>query len=199
MAKGDWVEPWDAADPLDVAACARKLDFTIAWFADPVYRGAYPASMAAQLGDRLPRFTDDEAALVKGSNDYYGMNHYTADYVKHNAGPAPREDAAGNLSLLKANKAGQSIGPETQSVWLRPHPAGFRKLLRWISERYGGPRIFVTENGTSVKGESELSLEDALRDEFRAQYFRDYVGAMVDARCEDGVDVIGYLAWSLLE
>ena len=127
------------------------------------------------------------------------MNHYTADYVRHNPGPAPREDAAGNLRLLKENKLGLSVGPETQSVWLRPHAAGFRKLLVWLSRRYGGPAIFVTENGTSVKGESELPLADALRDEFRAQYFRDYVGAMVEARCEDGVNVVGYLAWSLLE
>jgi beta-glucosidase len=155
--------------------------------------------MVAQLGDRLPTFTAEEIALVKGSNDYYGMNHYTADYIRHHAGPAPRDDAAGNLTLLKENKQGHSIGPETQSVWLRPHAAGFRRLLAWLSARYGKPAIFVTENGTSVKGESDLSLEDALKDEFRAQYFRDYVGALMDARDEDGVNVVGYLAWSLLE
>jgi beta-glucosidase len=193
------VEPWDANDPADVEACERKLEFSISWFADPVYFGHYPASMAAQLGDRLPRFTEEEASLVKGSNDYYGMNHYCANYIKHKPGPASRDDMAGNLEVLMENKAGQSIGPETQSAWLRPHPAGFRRLLVWLSRRYGGPAIFVTENGTSIKGESELPLEAALEDEFRSQYFRDYVAAMVDARCEDGVNVIGYLAWSLLE
>ena len=42
---GDWVEPWDPADSADVEACERKLEFSIGWFADPVYHGDYPASM----------------------------------------------------------------------------------------------------------------------------------------------------------
>ena len=29
--------------------------------------------MRKQLGDRLPDFTEEEKALVKGSNDFYGM------------------------------------------------------------------------------------------------------------------------------
>jgi len=70
---GDWVEPWDSEEPKDVEACERKLEFAISWFADPVYFGEYPASMRKQLGDRLPQFTEEEKALVKGSNDFYGM------------------------------------------------------------------------------------------------------------------------------
>ncbi|KAG9880984.1 putative beta-glucosidase, partial [Aureobasidium melanogenum] len=54
---GDWVEPWDPEDPKDIEACQRKLEFSIAWFADPVYHGDYPQSMRKQLGDRLPKFT----------------------------------------------------------------------------------------------------------------------------------------------
>ena len=38
-----------------------------------------------------------------------------------------------------------------------------------------------------------------MNDEFRIQYFRDYVGAMNDAVREDGVDVRGYMAWSLMD
>jgi beta-glucosidase len=66
MQKGDWVEPWDPSDPADIAACERKLDFSIGWFGDPVYFGRYPESMRRQLGSRLPEFSDDEANLIKG-------------------------------------------------------------------------------------------------------------------------------------
>lgn len=41
---GDWVEPWDPDDANDVEACERKLEFSIGWFGDPIYRGDYPAS-----------------------------------------------------------------------------------------------------------------------------------------------------------
>ncbi|CAK1356985.1 Beta-glucosidase 1B [Cercospora beticola] len=196
---GDWVEPWDANEALDVEACERKLEFSIAWFADPVYHGDYPESMRRQLGDRLPTFTEAERAIVQGSNDFYGMNHYTADYVKHRKDAPAEDDHGGNVETLKENKAGESIGPETQSFWLRPHAVGFRKLINWISKRYSRPTIYVTENGTSLKGENDLPLEQLLDDEFRAQYFRDYIGELAKAYSEDNIDVKGYMAWSLMD
>jgi beta-glucosidase len=154
--------------------------------------------MVAQLGDRLPTFTPAEAALVKGSNDFYGMNHYTANYIKHKPTPADPDDFLGNLETLFESKNGDNIGPETQSFWLRPNPPGFRALLGWLSKRYGYPKIYVTENGTSLKGENDLAVEELLDDEFRAEYFRSYIAAMAEAVEFDGVDVQAYMAWSLL-
>lgn len=68
---GDVVFPWDPAHPANVEACERNLEFSISWFADPIYLGDYPVSMRKQLGDRLPVFMLEEKALVKGSNDFY--------------------------------------------------------------------------------------------------------------------------------
>jgi len=65
--------PWDANSEDDKAACQRRLEFWIGWFADPIYFGDYPESMKKQLGDRLPKITPEERALIKGSNDFYGM------------------------------------------------------------------------------------------------------------------------------
>jgi len=155
--------------------------------------------MRKQLGDRLPHFTPEEAALVKGSNDFYGMNHYCANYIRHRDTEPELDDHAGNLDILYQNKKGEWIGPETQSVWLRPMPLGFRKLIKWLSDRYGGPTFYVTENGTSLKGENDLPLDQLLDDEFRCEYFRGYIGALADAHTLDGVDVRGYSAWSLMD
>jgi beta-glucosidase len=166
---GDWVMPWDENDPEDVEACERKLEFAISWFADPIYKGHYPESMQKQLGDRLPKFTVEELKVLVGSNDFYGMNHYCANYIKHKNGPADPEDFSGNLELLLEDKNGTPVGPETQSPWLQPCAPGFRKLIKWISDRYGRPTIYVTENGTSLKGENDLPVEQILDDEFRAQ------------------------------
>ncbi|EAQ89023.1 hypothetical protein CHGG_05642 [Chaetomium globosum CBS 148.51] len=196
---GDATLPWDPEDPLDVEACDRKIEFAISWFADPIYFGHYPESMRKQLGDRLPEWTPEEVALVKGSNDFYGMNHYTANYIKHKKGVPPEDDFLGNLETLFYNKNGDCIGPETQSFWLRPHAQGFRDLLNWLSKRYGYPKIYVTENGTSLKGENDMSLEQIVEDDFRVKYFDDYVRAMALASSEDGVNVMGYMAWSLMD
>ncbi|PWY92018.1 putative beta-glucosidase [Aspergillus heteromorphus CBS 117.55] len=196
---GDWAEPWDPSNPADVEASERKLEFTIGWFADPIYKGKYPDSMIQQLGDRLPQWTEEDISLVRGSNDFYGMNHYCANYIKAKTGAPDPDDTAGNLEILQQNKNGEFVGPETQSTWLRPSPIGFRKLLKWLSERYEHPKIYVTENGTSLKGENDLPLEELLQDDFRTEYFRGYVAAMADASALDGVNVRAYMAWSLMD
>ncbi|KAK5558312.1 hypothetical protein LTR46_003561 [Exophiala xenobiotica] len=200
---GDWAEPWDPDDEQDRIACDRKIEFSICWFADPVYFGRYPESMVKQLGSRLPTFTDEESKLLAGSNDFYGMNHYCANYIRHRDGWEEAEvdphDFSGNLDILMEDKQGNIIGPETQSLWLRPHAPGFRKLMKWLSDRYGRPKIYVTENGTSIKGENDLSMEDILQDDFRLEYFRSYITAMAEAVAEDGCDCRGYMAWSLMD
>ncbi|EHY52530.1 Beta-glucosidase 1B [Exophiala dermatitidis] len=196
---GDWTEPWDPEDEQDRIACDRKIEFAICWFADPVYFGHYPESMVKQLGDRLPKFTEEESKLMAGSNDFYGMNHYCANYIRHHDTPADAFDFSGNVDVLMEDKYGNPIGPETQSFWLRPHAPGFRKLMKWLSDRYGRPKIYVTENGTSIKGENDLSKDEILQDDFRLDYFRDYVQAMAEAVAEDGCDCRGYMAWSLMD
>jgi beta-glucosidase len=196
---GDATYPWDPSDPLDVEAANRKIEFAISWFADPIYHGDYPGSMRKQLGDRLPTFTDEERALVHGSNDFYGMNHYTANYVKHRTGTPEPEDFLGNLETLFYNHRGDCIGEETQSPWLRPCAPGFRDLLVWLSKRYNYPKIYVTENGTSILKENDMPLEQILEDDFRLQYYDSYVKAMATASTLDGVNVRGYFAWSLMD
>ena len=44
--------------------------------------GHYPQIMQDLVTERLPRFTPEQAKLVKGSADYIGINQYTASYMK---------------------------------------------------------------------------------------------------------------------
>lgn len=57
----------------------------------------------------------------------------------------------------------------------------------------------MTENGTSLKGENDLSRDEILNDEFRAEYFRTYIAAMAESVEKDSIDVRAYMAWSLLD
>lgn len=54
----------------------------------------------------------------------------------------------------------------------------------------------VTENGFAVKDENSMTLEQALHDEPRVQYYRGVTQSLVNAVVEDGVDVRAYFAWS---
>ncbi|TPX07930.1 uncharacterized protein E0L32_010385 [Thyridium curvatum] len=201
---GNWSEPWDAADPKDIEAAERSNQFEIAWFADPLYgknpEVDYPACMREQLGDRLPHFTEEEKKLIRGSSEYYGMNSYTSFYKRHRDTPAPPEDLKGNVDILDNNKQGQSRGPETDTVWLRSTPWGWGKLLRWIWKRYEMP-IYITENGTTAKGEhgwKPQSADDVLEDPFRVEFYKGYLTEVATAS-QEGVIIKSFFAWSFMD
>lgn len=195
---GNWSEPWDMDDERDQKTAERAREFEIAWFADPLYKtGDYPASMRAQLGDRLPHFTPEESALVLGSSEFYGMNSYTTFFVQHNRDPPDINDHKGNVIVHDTNSKGVSRGEESDTHWLRMAPAGWRKLLNWIWNRYHMP-IYVTENGTTVKGETAPTPE-VLNDTFRMRFFEGYVGGLARAVKEDGVDIRSYFAWTFTD
>ena len=72
---------------IDLEAAENSLLGTIGWFADPIYLGKYPDLMVKILGDRLPKFTDDEIKLVKGSSDVSHLLYATHDSA-HNSSTA---------------------------------------------------------------------------------------------------------------
>ncbi|KAL4884865.1 glycoside hydrolase superfamily [Aspergillus karnatakaensis] len=199
---GHWYEPWDASNPADDEAVQRRLEFYIAWFADPVFLGKdYPDVMRNQLGDRLPRFTESELAQLRElapSHKFYGMNHYSTKFARALSGAPPLEDCTGNVEELSTNSEGRAVGPVSGMPWLRTAPQGFRKLLSWIWSRYKVP-IIVTENGCPVPGESQMSVEEAVDDQFRVEYLGLYLDAISRGVFEDGVQVLGYYVWSLMD
>lgn len=53
-------------------------------FLRPLNQGKYPSSMRRILGDRLPKFTKEQSALMNGSYDFIGVNYYASVYAKNN-------------------------------------------------------------------------------------------------------------------
>jgi beta-glucosidase len=185
----DWGEPMTSSEN-DKKASVKYLESQLSWFADPVFFGKYPDSMLTSLGERLPTFTEDEIEMLRGSWDYFGLNHYTSNYVYH--------QGDNEWGVTATGTDGKMIGEQADSSWLKVVPWGFKKLLLWVAERYGNPGIYVTENGCDVPNESSMSLQDALNDTFRIDFYRGYLANMVEAMIE-GVRVKGYFAWSLLD
>ena len=39
--------------------------------------------MQERLGDRLPKFSEEEKDLLRNSIDFVGLNHYTSRFIAH--------------------------------------------------------------------------------------------------------------------
>ncbi|KAG2006778.1 beta-glucosidase [Coprinopsis cinerea AmutBmut pab1-1] len=190
---GDWAMPYDD-NPENVAAAQHALDFAIGWYADPVYLGYYPPYMREVLGDRMPDFTEEEWKVVKGSSDFYGMNTYTTNLCRAGGD----DEFQGLVDYTFTRPDGTQLGTQAQSSWLQDYPDGFRALLNYLYKKYKLP-IYVTENGFSVKGESDMTIEEACKDKDRVHYFQGTTKALLDAINIDGVDIRSYFPWSFLD
>ena len=194
----DFIQPYsDAA--VDVAASQRGLEFECGWFNDPIFFGDYPASMRARLGARLPSFTSEEKTMLIGSSDHIALNHYSSRYGADMACPqGPQaswsDEACVRLGIVDSR--GNAIGPVAASSWLYVVPWGIRGILKWLKGRYNNTAIYVTENGVD---EENTSPNNVLSDAWRIDFYTGYIGNVSAAINEDGVDVRGYFAWSLMD
>jgi beta-glucosidase/6-phospho-beta-glucosidase/beta-galactosidase len=59
-----------------------NINDNICRFAHPIIYGDYPQSMKTLVGHRLPKFTEAQSKLLKGSLDFLGVNYYTTNYVE---------------------------------------------------------------------------------------------------------------------
>ncbi|OJA15195.1 hypothetical protein AZE42_11140 [Rhizopogon vesiculosus] len=183
---GDWSMPYDDS-PQNVEAAQHALDVAIGWFADPIYLGHYPDYMKQMLRDRLPVFTPEELAVVKGSSDFYGMNTYTTNLCRAGG----NDEFKGFVEYTFSRPDGSQLGTQAHCAWLQDYPEGFRC-------RYNLP-IYVTENGFAVKDEHMKPIEEALQDNDRVNYFKGITNTLKDAVLEDGVDVRAYFPWSFVD
>jgi len=185
----DWREP-KTTDVQDLAATERVVLFQLGWMSDPIFgeSGDYPAEMRALYGSRLPEFTAEQKALLKGSADFFGLNHYGTGWAAYDP-----NDTGVAMTYAKITEEGFCKG---QSSWLYGSGWGFRKLLNWVARRYNNPPLYVTESGWSMAAHG---TEDAVSDHQRVMYYANYTEELWKAIHEDKLNIRGYFAWSLMD
>ncbi|CAN4080488.1 unnamed protein product [Withania somnifera] len=192
-----WYVPYSRQKE-DVYATERAIDFMFGWFMDPITYGDYPANMRKLVSSRLPKFTSEEAEMVKNSYEFLGLNYYTSAYAANIVYPANVSTSYITDSLVRQTgiKNEIPIGEPTGSNTIFIVPKGLEELLVYIMKKYKNPIIYITENGMSDA--NVTMVQQGVKDLERTNYIRQHLLAIKDA-LQDGVNVKGYFIWSFLD
>jgi beta-glucosidase len=155
-------------------------------YLDPVFHGRYPAEMTEIFGEAWPEWPQQDFDLIRQPIDFLGINYYTRNVVRHDESAWP----------LKAAPVRQKQATYTETAW-EVFPQGLTDTLSWIRERYGDIPQYVTENGAAFY-DPPAAPTGRVDDPLRIDYYRAHLRA-VHAAIEQGVDVRGYFAWSLMD
>jgi beta-glucosidase len=68
-------------------------------------------------------------------------------------------------------------------------------LLNSLHEKYRLPPIYITENGAAM---ADKCIDGKINDQDRIEYYNQHLNA-VNAAINNGVNICGYFAWSLMD
>lgn len=166
--------------PADIDASQFADDYFNQWYIRPIFEGKYPDIFEQLPKAHQPEIHPGDMAIISHYVDFLGVNYYTR-------------------AVYRADKQERFVqipppAPRTDIGW-EIYPQAFTDLLVSLNERYCLPPVYITENGAAMKD----SLENgSVNDIDRVDYYQRHLIA-VDNAIEQGVNVQGYFAWSLMD
>jgi beta-glucosidase len=164
-------------------------------YLDPLFRGEYPEDIISYYEERGTDFSfvrDGDLQKISVPIDFLGINYY----FKHTVRGAPVE-VGQNVPFadLGARPVIPHAAEKTAMGW-PVEPEGLTEMLVRIKDEYADVPMYVTENGRAVYDymDPEGGVDDVERISYLDSHFRAAHEAM-----DRGVDLRGYMVWSLLD
>ncbi len=152
------------------------------WFCDPILLGEYPLDWLEENKDSFSEQRMDDLAIIHQPIDFVGLNIYSGTSVR----------AASDDQIVEVPYA--AGGPRTAFGWTIA-PEALYWGPKFFHDRYGLP-IVIAENGMSNM--DWVATDGGVHDPQRIDFLGRYLSCLQQA-IEDGVSVLGYFHWSLMD
>jgi beta-glucosidase len=172
-------------------------------FTSPMLLGRYDEDLIEDTRD----VTDwsfnkpGDLEVINQPLDFLGVNYYSTATVRTWNGVSPRQNADGHKPSSGTPWPGSEQvefitqpGPYTTMGW-NIAPDGLEELLVSLSEQFPNLPLIITENGAAFDDEV---VDGRIHDKQRTDYLQRHFVAAHRAMAR-GVDLRGYLVWSLLD
>ncbi|RNE11279.1 Aryl-phospho-beta-D-glucosidase BglA [Lacticaseibacillus paracasei] len=179
-------------NPNDVFKAERTMQ-TNYYLADVQVKGKYPALLDRYF-DRhafnLDITLEDRDVLLAGKVDYIGFSYYASHVTE-----ASQDEPTDFITMGHNREVKNSTLQRSDWGW-EIDPVGLRYALNWFSDRYEVP-LFIVENGFGAF--DKINQDGHIQDDYRIDYLRQHINQMRLAVEVDGVKLIGYTPWGIID
>jgi beta-glucosidase len=171
----------------DQAATRRADAYFNRQYLDPALLGTCPDEELTQVfGEAWQPWSAEALTLTRQPIDFIGINYYTRNVTRFDERSWPQ----------RAAPVRQKQATYTETAW-EVFEQGLTDILVQVKKRYGDIPIYITENGAAFY-DPPVAEGGRVRDPLRIDYLRNHLTA-VHTAIQQGVDVRGYMVWSLFD
>ncbi len=172
--------------PRDIRALERHDAFFNRLYVDPVVGRGYPVESLPVLRKMERYIEDGDMDTVQFPFHFLGINHYSRAVVR----------PAWYVPFLKFREQKLPKHAERTDMGWEIYPPGIYQILKKFGDYPEIPALMITENGAAFP--EGPGADGRVRDERRVAYYRNYLARCLQAQ-QEGVNLTGYFAWSLLD
>lgn len=170
----------------DIRAAKRADALMNRLFIEPALGLGYPSDAFSYLKNIRKFMLEGDEEKLKFDFDFIGLQNYFSVVVRHSylAPVLWLKDVPAKLRNVPTTAMGWEINPE-----------GMYKIIKQFSKYPGIKEIVISESGAAFE---DICLNDEVKDPERVAFFQNYIANILRAKRE-GINVTGYLAWSLMD
>ncbi|CAD5898069.1 MAG: 6-phospho-beta-glucosidase [Carnobacterium sp.] len=182
-----------SCNPADMMASVKGMEQRY-FYNDIHARGEIPTYTLKEWeakGYHIEYTPEDLKALKEGTVDYIGFSYYMSAAI------TTLEEIAGH-KLTETGPEKIVTNPYVKaSDWgWQIDPIGLRYVLTTVYQRYNLP-LFIVENGFGAY--DKIAADGTINDDYRIDYLKAHITEMKKAVDEDGVDLLGYTPWGVID